>query len=104
MTLVCLITRSTARRADAGVTFSRGGVCHIHSARTWAEGQSIENACLSNRYYSEKFIRTIMPPGWLSLFFASVHVLLQAGIVRSEQLEMQSCISMSEEVDSRLVY
>ena len=36
-----------------------------------------------------------MTPGWLALFIASVHVLLQAGIVRSKQLE----ISMSGEVD-----
>ena len=41
MTLVCLITRSTARRADARVTFSRGVVCHVHSARTWAGGQKM---------------------------------------------------------------
>ena len=36
-----------------------------------------------------------MTPGWLALFIASVHILLQAGIVRSKQLE----ISMSDKVD-----
>ena len=36
-----------------------------------------------------------MSPGWLALFVASVHVLLQAGVVRSKQLE----ISMSDEID-----
>ena len=48
--------------------------------------------CLSNEYYSEKLVRTIMPSSWLTLFIASVHVLLKAGIVRSEQLMMQSYI------------
>ena len=36
-----------------------------------------------------------MTPGWLTLFITSVHILLQAGIVQSKQLE----ISMSDEVD-----
>ena len=36
-----------------------------------------------------------MTPGWLTLFITSVHILLQAGVVRSKQLE----ISMSDEVD-----
>ena len=36
-----------------------------------------------------------MAPGWLTLFITSVHVLLHAGIVWSEQLE----ISMSDKVD-----
>ena len=36
-----------------------------------------------------------MSPSWLTLFIASVHILLQAGIVRSKQLE----ISLSDKVD-----
>ena len=50
---------------------------------------------LSNNYYSEKLAQTIMSPGWLALFITSVYVLLQAGVVRSKQLE----ISKSDEVD-----
>ena len=36
-----------------------------------------------------------MTLGWLTLFITSVHILLQAGVVRSKQLE----ISMSDEID-----